>query len=325
MRPSLRLAALLAAASLLVGACSSEGDESAGDATGEALASPVTVEHRFGTTTIKEVPKRIVTIDLQWTDVMLAMGVEPVAYTVDSLMPESGPPWQDLPADAKALPLDDGVPVEQILALNPDLVLATYSLADEETYKLLANRVPTIVGPKDETKVTPWQDLVRTAGEFLDQPDKAEQVIGSVDETVGAAATEFAGLKDRTFSLAQYIVGDAVYVVADEQDGSSLLFASLGMRLHPDVLAEGEKTGDTRVNIGTERADLLRADLLVFLVNGGDESDLADIPGFDDLPGTVALLDYPTIVGLNTPSPLSIPYVLDELRPKLAEASGGGA
>lgn len=327
MRPSLGLAALLAAASLLAGACSSGEGDGAGSSSGsgEALASPVTVEHRFGTTTIKEIPKRIVTIDLQWTDVMLAMGVEPVAYSVDSLMPESGPPWQELPGGAKALALDDGVPVEQILALEPDLVLSTYSLNDEETYSLLANRVPTIVGPKDDTQVTPWQDLVRTAGKFLDRSDRAEEVIGSVDEKVTAAATEFTGLKDRTFTLAQYIVGDAVYVVADEKDGSSLLFGGLGMRLNPDVLAEGRKTGDTRVNVGTERADLLRADLLVFLVNGGDESDLADIPGFADLPGTVALLDYPTVVGLNTPSPLSIPYVLDELRPKLAEASGGGA
>jgi iron complex transport system substrate-binding protein len=38
---------------------------------------PVEVEHEFGTTTIDTVPQRIVTIDVQWTDVMLAMGVGP--------------------------------------------------------------------------------------------------------------------------------------------------------------------------------------------------------------------------------------------------------
>ena len=93
------------------------------------------------------------------------------------------------------------------------------------------------------------------------------------------------------------------------------------MRLDPAVVAEGRKTGQARVNVSTERADLLRADFLAFLVNGGDESDLADIPGFGQLPGTVAVLDYPTVVGLNTPTPLSIPYALDKLKPYLEKAA----
>ena len=110
-------------------------------------------------------------------------------------------------------------------------------------------------------------------------------------------------------------------MVADEGDGSSVFFSQLGMTLYPPIRAEGERTGDARVNLSTERADLLRADLLVFLVNGGDESDLADIPGFDQLPGTGAGLDSATIVGLNTPTPLSIPYALDQLRPHLEDAA----
>lgn len=114
-------------------------------------------------------------------------------------------------------------------------------------------------------------------------------------------------------------------IVADERDGSSVFFQQLGMTMYPPVAEEGEPTGDARISVSTERSDLLQADLLTFLVNGGDESDLADIPGFDRLPGAVAVLDYPTIVGLNTPSPLSIPYSLEQLRPYLEEAARGAA
>jgi iron complex transport system substrate-binding protein len=95
------------------------------------------------------------------------------------------------------------------------------------------------------------------------------------------------------------------------------------MTMLPELKAEGERTGETRVQVSTERADLLRVDLLAFLINGGDETDLDDIPGFDSLPGTVAVLDYATIVGLNTPSPLSIPYALENLHPFLEEAALG--
>ncbi|MQA01827.1 MAG: hypothetical protein GEV07_03545 [Streptosporangiales bacterium] len=87
------------------------------------------------------------------------------------------------------------------------------------------------------------------------------------------------------------------------------------------MVRQGKKTGDARVSVSTERSDLLRSDLLAFLVNGGDRSDLDDITGFDELPGTVAVLDYATIVGINTPSPLSTPYALQKLRPYLEKTA----
>lgn len=319
-RPHRLLLAVLGTAFVLVTtACGAAGQAADDDA--QKLATPVTVDHRFGTTTVDTVPERIVTIDLQWTDVMLSMGVEPVGYSVDSFMPETGVPWQQLPSGATALSLTDGVPVEQVLALDPDLVVVSFSLTDQATYDLLSARVPTIAGPPAAEEVTPWQDLVRTAGKILDKPDQAEQVVSSVEGKVAATAAELPGLKDKTFVLAQYVVGDGITAVADDTDGSSIFFQQLGMTMLPAIKAEGEKAGKARVQLSTERVDLLRSDLLAFLINGGDESDLADLPGFDELPGTVALLDYPTIVGLNTPSPLSLPYSLTQLRPYLDTAA----
>lgn len=314
------LALTLAAGLTACGGDDSEPAASTGtDAAGDA--ETVTLDHVFGTTEITGVPQRIVTIDLQWTDVMLAMGVEPVGYSVDAFMPESGVPWQDLPADAEPLALDDGPPIEQIASLEPDLIVGSYSIADQGVYDQLSGIAPTVAG-LDALQVTPWQDLLRTAGDILDEPDRAEEIIADVDGQVDAVAADLPGLEGKTFTLAQYVVGDSIYAVADEQDGSSVFFQQLGMTMYAPVKEEGEASGDTRIIVSTERSDLLQADLLAFLVNGGDESDLADIPGFDQLPGTVAVLDYPTIVGLNTPSPLSLPYSLEQLRPYLDEAAG---
>lgn len=306
----------------LLGGCGAAGEQP--EAEGRKLPSPVTVEHRFGSTTIDTVPQRVVTIDVQWTDTMLAMGVRPVGYTVDSLMPDSAVPWQRIDGGT-ALSLEDGVPVEKIIALEPDLILGSFSITDKETYDLLSARAPTIAGPPQRDAVTPWQDLVRTAGDILGKPEAAKRVLDGVEGEISQVAAEFPQLAGRTFALAQYIVGDAMYIVADEQDGASLLFQDLGMKLFPPVVREGRKAGQTRLNVSTERADLLRADLLAFLINGGDRRDLADIPGFVQLPGTVAVLDYATVVGMNTPSALSIPYVLKQLRPHLKATAGGAA
>ena len=56
-------------------------------------------------------------------------------------------------------------------------------------------------------------------------------------------------------------------------------------------------------------------------VNGGTRADLKDLPSWNDLPstraGAAAVLDYPTIAGLNVPTPLSIPAALDKVTPAL--------
>lgn len=314
---------LLAGIALLLAATAcSGGGEDATEAAANPLDEPVTIEHAFGETEIDAVPERVVTIDLQWTDIMLAMGVEPVGYTIDpTSTSEGGMPWQEISEEAEALSLTDGPPIEEIAALEPDLILGMHTIADEETYTLLSEIAPTIANPTD-LEVAPWQDLVTIAGQMLNDTDAADEVIASVESEVATAAEELSGLEGQSFALGQYVVGDAIYIVADEIDGSSLFFQDLGMTLYPPVVEEGEETGDPRVVVSTERADLLEADLLAFLVNGGDEDDLADIPGFDELPGTVALLDYETTVGLNTPSPLSVPYALQELRPELEDAAG---
>lgn len=317
-RRVLPLGIVLLLTALLAGCGGSDDSADGGGST--ASGQPVVVEHVYGETTVSEVPERIVTIDLQWTDTVLALGVEPVGYTIDSFMPDRTVPWQDLPADAEALDISAGLPLEQIAALRPDLIVGSYSIADQGTYDKLAAIAPTIPN-LDETQVTPWQDLVALAGDLLDQPAEASAVVAEVDDAVAATAEELPGLAGRSFALAQYVVGDSMYVVADPADGSTVFFEQLGMVMLPDLVAERERTGEARLNVSTERADLLRADLLAFLVNGGDESDLADIPGFDALPGTVAVLDYPTIVGLNTPTPLSVPYALEGIRPYLEKAA----
>ena len=89
-----RIWAALAVGLLALGACGGDDGESSsgegGSSTTEAAASaePVVIEHRFGTTTIDEVPKRIVSYDAQWTDVLAALDAPVVgAVPVSSSSP----------------------------------------------------------------------------------------------------------------------------------------------------------------------------------------------------------------------------------------------
>lgn len=315
------------AALLLLALPGCGGASGARGAASESTAGDVTrVEHRFGTTKVRGMPERIVSLDMQWTDSLLALGVVPVGYQKDSMMPGGMPPWWDSDAmTGEPLAVDDGLPLEKIAALKPDLIVGSLWISDKKTYETLYRIAPTVTGTTTG-RVEKWENLVAVLGDVLDKPGKAKSVISSVDAQVTAAANELPGLENRTFALAQYVVRDGrIGVVADERDAASALFVKLGMRLDDTLAKAGRKSNNARVFVSIERLDLLRSDFLAIWVNGGAKSDLSGIPGWDRLrsveSGAAAVVDYPVVVAVNTPTPLSTPYALKALRPYLNAAA----
>jgi iron complex transport system substrate-binding protein len=334
-RPRLLVpAVVVAAVGLAATACGSDGaDESSGSGSASASSSaadgeaggPITVEHAFGTTEIGETPERIVSLSSQWTDVLLALDVQPVGHALDPNAGESGVfPWQAGLSD-DSTPIEASgttVPLERIAALEPDLILASWVATDQATYDSLSGIAPTIPLLGDRG-VDPWQDITEAAGEILGLQDEAAQVTADVDQLVADTAAELPGLAGKTFAMVNYVPGDMIYVITDPADGASVFFQDLGMAIDPELAAQpGADSGRTPISL--EAANMLDSDLLVIFSNDGDPQDLV---GYAELPavtaGSVAELDYVEVVGLNTPSPLSIPYSLDFVWPALASAGVG--
>jgi iron complex transport system substrate-binding protein len=312
--------ALLAAAVLPLTACGDDGGSADGQADTTA-AEPVTIEHRFGSTTLEAPPERIVSLDNQWTDVLVALDAPLVGAALDPVIEGGRYPWQDvIPASVESIPVNGAIPYEAVAALRPDLIVITWAAPEQADYDRLAAIAPTIPLLGDE-EVDAWQDLAAVAGEVLGVGDEAAALVDEADARSAVVRAALPGLEGRTYALANYVPGDAIYVVADPDDGSATFFAQLGLQIDPDLLAIADGSSG-RAELSLERVGELDADLLVLLTNG---ADAADIPGFAGLPavedGAIALLDLAAVTGLNTPSPLSIPFSLDAIRPALEAAA----
>lgn len=142
----------LAALALVVVGCSST-PESAGPpraSIGEA-SFPRTVEHALGETTIPEKPKRVVTLSWMNHDIVAALGVAPVGVPETWGGDEEGfTPWfrdqveNQLKAEMPEIinVTEDGADYEQILALQPDVIIGVYSGFTETEYKRLSEIAP---------------------------------------------------------------------------------------------------------------------------------------------------------------------------------------
>lgn len=323
-RRHVTLAAAGALTMLPLAACADdEAASSSPTSPAERVREPVSIEHANGTATFETVPTRIVAFSSQWIDALLALGVTPVGYLGSATGADERDlfPWESgLSTDARQLPVsaEGTVPIEQIAALTPDLVLGDWSVT-AEVHPRLAAVAPTIamIGDGD---VDTWEDQLAVLGQILRREDDAQAVVDEANAAIDAVAAAHPGVRGRTFALSQHVfTTQQLVVVADPDDGSSQLFARLGMQLPPALLAEAEQG---RIIVSPEQVDLLTADLVVFLPNGGTEADISALPGWTDLPsvksGGMVYVDYATVVGFNTPSALSVQAVLQTIEAGLA-------
>ena len=154
MKPNRRrlLAASIAlAVAPVLAACGEDSGEPNGSTGSDASASeteegafPVTIEHKFGSTEITEAPERVVVVGLTDQDALLALGVVPVGVTYwygDKALGGINPWAEEALGDAEPPELLDntnGIDIEAVAALAPDLIIGQYAGVTQKEYDLLS-------------------------------------------------------------------------------------------------------------------------------------------------------------------------------------------
>ena len=151
----------------------------------EAGAFPVTIDHEFGSTTIKAAPKRVVVVGLCEQDALLALGVVPVAVTQwFGNAPGRIFPWAKAALGSAPLPvvLPTEKEFEKVAALKPDLIIGLYSGMKKQDYDLLSAIAPTIAHAKGENDYSiGWQEATETIGKAVGKPAEAAKLVAGVE------------------------------------------------------------------------------------------------------------------------------------------------
>ena len=337
-----RLLAGVVAGALAFAACGSSGDdESAASSSepepgtgtpGDGDAFPVTLEHKYGETTVESEPERVVTVGLTDQDALLALGIVPVATTEwFGEHPGSIFPWAQDELEAldgetpESLGNSDAVNHEAVAAQRPDLILALYAGLTQEDYDKLSAIAPTVAQPGEHIDYgIPWDQLTRTVGQAVGQADEAEELIDGIDAAFEEAVADHPGLEGASGLVATPYEGIFVYGPTDPR---GQLMTRLGFELPEDL---AETTGDEfGGNLSEENAEMLDVDAIVWLDAQDVEGPLGGplYASFDvhTEAREVFLDSFADPLGAATSyvSVLSLPFMLDGLVPKLAAAVDG--
>jgi iron complex transport system substrate-binding protein len=186
----------MTAGAALVAACSSAKP-------GEvAKDGSVIVKHIFGETKIPAPPKRVVSAGFTEQDDLLAVGVVPIAVT-DWFggQPFAVWPWAQPKLGGSqpvVLNLNDGIQVDQIASLKPDLIVATNAGLDQDIYTKLSAIAPTIAQSGPDAFFEPWKDQATAIGQAVFKADDMAKLIAGIHAgfaSVGKNNPQFAGRK----------------------------------------------------------------------------------------------------------------------------------
>ena len=170
--PNNKFAALMAATALLLSltACGSDEPESTAtdDPAGSGGAFPATVTTALGEVEIPEEPQRVVTLDFPSTDAALALGIVPVGIAKVSYVDGDIQEWTEAALDGAEPEMFDvevETPVEQIAALDPDLILGAGSYnAGAGVRQALADRAGRGLGDRPRQRLLAAADPQRREG-----------------------------------------------------------------------------------------------------------------------------------------------------------------
>lgn len=343
MRKPRIITAALAIAGLALAACGSPAGPSNADPSvtpsgaaspqASSNAFPVEITSALGTATIAEAPKRVATWGWGSTEAAISVGVYPVAVAEQSWTVGAGNllPWVEAAYDeagvekpAVLTDADGGAtfPYEELIAADPDLIVAPYSGLTQEQFDTLSDIAPVVAYP-EAPWTTGWQDTITITAEALGRSAEGAKVLSGIDDslaTMKAAHPEFEGK-----TVAGIWDGDgsvSVYTGADPRIG---ILTELGLKVAPSVSELDTSNGGFYYELSYEQLDKLDADILIaYHANEQDAKAFLTKPALQAIPavkaGRVAQVSDPvTVSSVSPPTALTfdwkdgLPSLVDKL------------
>jgi iron complex transport system substrate-binding protein len=336
IRTRARAAALLAtiaAGGLLLSGCSTPSESGSEATAGSDAAFPVTISHMYGETTIESAPERVATWGWGATDAVLALGIVPVAFGSmdygggdDKITPWVSDAIEELGGEAPTV-LDSTaseISVEELLATDPDVLIAPYSGLTQEEYDAITAAGVPVIAPEEEIWSTPWRDVITATGEALGLESEAADVITDLDGQIADAAAEHPEFEGTSIAYIDDDV-DTLYVYLPA-DARVEILEDLGFTTPDSVTALDSGVSTFYTTVSYESLDQIDAD--VIFTQAEEQSALEEFVGSDRgqlIPavkkGAIAAIVGEENVSAVTPTALSVPWLLPDMVDKLAEAT----
>ncbi|MBO9038924.1 iron-siderophore ABC transporter substrate-binding protein [Curtobacterium flaccumfaciens pv. flaccumfaciens] len=280
--------AVVAASLVLAGCASGSGSSTDSASSGSSDAAfPVSITTGLGTTTIESAPKRVVALGWGDAETALELGVQPVgasdwlAFGGDGVGPWLKGAYDESPKIIQTLEPS----YEDILKLDPDVILDVKSSGDKERYDKLSAIAPTVAIPKGgENYLASTEQQTTMIAKALGKESEGKKLLSGLDDAYAAARKAHPDFEGKTAVVGAYSSeGFGAYASTDSR---STFMRNLGFEIPKAIDEQAGK--EFSVHLSDENLDLLDADLTLILPIYVDASEASSNKLFQKVPSVEA-------------------------------------
>lgn len=234
---------------------------------GAAAGSGETITYKAfnGEIQVPKDPKRVVEVSDNYVGYLLKLGIKPVGVKKASI---ENPYFKGMLDGVENL--GDGNSVEQILALQPDLIIAP-SYMDAALLEKLAQIAPTVAIEYGKLRV---RDQMLEIGKLTSREDKAKEWIASWDKQIADAKPKVqAAVGDKTVSILQpYAKG--IYAFGHNFGrGGEIIYTELELKAPEAIQKEAIDSGQGWASLSLEKLPDYAGDFIFTSPWTGDNAD----------------------------------------------------
>lgn len=296
---------------------------------------PITIQHAFGTSVIKQQPKRVATVAWANHEVPLALGIVPVGFAAAKFGDDDGDgvlPWvaarlRELNAKTPVLfDEGDGIDFEAVAATQPDVILAAYSGLSQSDYDTLSMIAPVVAFP-DAPWSTNWRSMIRINSAGLGMQKEGEALINKIETDIAKQVALYPELQDKSAMFITHLDPTDLSVIRfySTNDTRVRFFDDLGLH-SPDSIKKISRNGQYSGESSIEQIDEFN-DVDIFVTYGNDNllTPLNANPLMSKMRaiknGSIVMLGNSPLATAANPTPLSISWVLNDYIKALAAAA----
>ncbi|MBT1666473.1 iron-siderophore ABC transporter substrate-binding protein [Curtobacterium flaccumfaciens pv. flaccumfaciens] len=319
--------AVVAASLVLAGCASGSGSSTDSASSGSSDAAfPVSITTGLGTTTIESAPKRVVALGWGDAETALELGVQPVgasdwlAFGGDGVGPWLKGAYDKSPKIIQTLEPS----YEDILKLNPDVILDVKSSGDKERYDKLSAIAPTVAIPKGGANyLASTEQQTTMIAKALGKESEGKKLLSGLDDAYAAARKAHPDFEGKTAVVGAYSSeGFGAYASTDSR---STFMRNLGFEIPKAI---DERAGkEFSVHLSDENLDLLDADLTLILPIYVDASEASSNKLFQKVPSveaghSIVFDDKDVSSAFSMGTTAAIEWALDKLPAQFEEKLG---
>jgi iron complex transport system substrate-binding protein len=227
------------------------------------------IKHELGESCIPLHPQRIIVTDQESLEILVALGLKPIAATTANRVGNKAPILKGKIDNIIDLGKESQPNLEKIVKLHPDLIVG-FSLSSQN-YQLFSQIAPTV---SIEYKENGWKETLVQVAKLVDKAQKAEKLLAEYQQRIENLSLNFAQkFKNKEISIMRFYTSLEFTQFLNNLSFPVAILEELKLSIPPAQRQLSIGASVSYNNVSLERVDLLESDAMFIALDPGAEEN----------------------------------------------------